>query len=103
MTISRREFSRLVLGSGTAATAGALGLTAAVAQAAPDYRAVVALYLNGGNDGFNTIVPTDDARYAAYVQARGASLALPRDRLVRLYKTVNGVQVDTGYGLHPSM
>ncbi|MES2322188.1 MAG: DUF1800 family protein [Pseudomonadota bacterium] len=52
-----------------------LGLLAAVpAQAAPsDYKALVCLYLYGGNDGNNLIVPLDAARYQRYTAVRGAA------------------------------
>ncbi|MCU0764139.1 MAG: DUF1501 domain-containing protein [Hydrogenophaga sp.] len=80
--------------------AGALGATslwsllplAAHAQSS-DYRALVCLFLYGGNDGFNMVVPRDTSRYDEYAAIRGR-LALPRDRLVPL---------GTDYGLHPAM
>ena len=37
---------------------------------APDQNCLVLLYLAGGNDGLNTIVPNDPDDYAAYVDAR---------------------------------
>jgi uncharacterized protein (DUF1501 family) len=82
-------------------------MTSAVAQSTGPYRAVVTLFQNGGNDGFNTLVPIDD-RYAAYAAARGPRLALPRDSLIPLRRTItdaNGqtVEVETGYGLHPAL
>jgi len=41
------------------------------AEAAPaDQRCLVLLYLAGGNDGLNTIVPNEASDYAAYVAAR---------------------------------
>lgn len=44
---------------------------AAVAEGAPaDNHCVVMLFLNGGNDGPNTFVPTDAAQYAAYAALR---------------------------------
>ncbi len=61
---------------------------------AADYKALVCVFLYGGNDGLNTIVPTDSARYAQYSAVRGA-LAIPRDRLVALPGTT--------FGLHPSL
>ena len=35
----------------------------ALAQTAPDYRALVCVFLYGGNDSNNTIIPMDDAHY----------------------------------------
>src|SRR5882757_8381557 len=46
-----------------------------------DYKALVCLFLAGGNDANNLIVPNDEAGYQAYKSARGA-LALPREGLV---------------------
>jgi len=65
-THSRRGFLRAM---------SSLGLLAAVpAQAAvSDYKALVCLYLYGGNDGNNMIVPLDAARYQKYTAIRGAS------------------------------
>ena len=82
---SRRHFLRTL--SGLAATGAtrpiAVALAAmasATAQAATDYRAVVCIYMGGGNDHLSTIVPYDSASYAAYANARG-HLAIPRAQL----------------------
>lgn len=93
MTFSRRDFGRLALGSGAAATLGTLGLTSAMAQVDPDYRAVVTIFLYGGNDGFNTLIPMDE-RHATYAALRGNSLALHKEDLVPLQ--------GTAFGMHPS-
>jgi uncharacterized protein (DUF1501 family) len=58
------------------------------------YKALVCVELAGGNDGMNTITPTDDARYAQYAAVRGA-LALPQAALLPL--------AGSDYGLHPSL
>ena len=42
------------------------------AEAALDQNCLVLLYLAGGNDGLNTIVPNGDADWTAYAAARGA-------------------------------
>src|ERR687897_406424 len=42
------------------------------AEAALDQNCLVLLYLAGGNDGLNTIVPAGADDYAAYVAARSA-------------------------------
>lgn len=93
MTLSRRDFGRLALGSSAAATLGTLGLTSALAQSQPDYRAVVTIFLYGGNDGWNTLVPMDE-RHAAYTQLRGPSVALFKEDLAPL--------PGTNFGMHPS-
>ena len=45
--------------------------TAAAQGTLSDYKALVCIYLFGGNDSNNMIVPVDNARYAAYQTARG--------------------------------
>ena len=46
-----------------------------LAQSGPNYQALVCVFLFGGNDSNNTIVPMDDASYKAYQSIRG-TLAL---------------------------
>lgn len=75
-------------------TLGSLTLGSRSAYAA-DYKALVCIYLYGGNDGLNSIVPTDTTRYAQYAAVRGSYLSIPKDRLVGL----TGVD----YGLHPAL
>lgn len=93
MSLSRRGFGRLIAGGSALAAVGQLGRASSVAQTVPDYRAMVGVFLFGGNDGWNTVVPTD-ARYAAYASTRGASLALPQAKLL---------PIAGGMGLHPSL
>ncbi|HEX2854207.1 MAG TPA: DUF1501 domain-containing protein [Opitutaceae bacterium] len=64
-----------------------------------DYKALVCLFLAGGNDANNLIAPNDTTGYGLYSAGRGA-LALPRTALLGLNpKTSDGYT----YGLHPSM
>jgi len=71
---SRRRF----LGQ-TAALAAGGPLSSFALQAAPlvgsDYRALVCVFLYGGNDANNMVVPLDSAGYAAYAKARGNAAA----------------------------
>ncbi len=47
-------------------------ITEASAQSSPsDYRALVNIFLYGGNDAYNTVLATDTASWAAYVNQRG--------------------------------
>ncbi|MBV8728720.1 MAG: DUF1501 domain-containing protein [Acidobacteriia bacterium] len=48
----------------------------ALAQSGSDYKALVCVFLFGGNDSNNSIIPLDDASYQAYQTARGL-LAVP--------------------------
>lgn len=71
---SRRRFLGAGAQTGLMGALAALGLTsvAAPARAAvTDYKALVCLYLAGGNDGNNMIVPLDSTRYAQYNAIRG--------------------------------
>jgi uncharacterized protein (DUF1501 family) len=47
----------------------------ATALGGSDYRALVYVFLYGGNDGNNTVIPIDTAGYAAYAKARGNAAA----------------------------
>jgi uncharacterized protein (DUF1501 family) len=80
-----------------------------VVAAAPltDYKALVCIYLFGGNDGNNMIVPVDTARFAAYTSLR-AGVALTPARLLapiadpagNPYALNNNLaELQTGYGL----
>jgi uncharacterized protein (DUF1501 family) len=96
---NRRDFLGL---TAAGLGAGALGLTpSGDAQAAPftDYRALVCVFLFGGNDAFNMVVPRSLAEYNAYARSR-QNLAIARDALLPIDPlTSDGAQ----YGLHPSM
>src|SRR5262245_14102829 len=61
---------------------------------ASDYKALVCVFLYGGNDGLNTITPMAATRYNQYDAVRGA-LALPPSSL--------GSVPGSDYGLHPAM
>ncbi len=59
-----------------------------------DYKALVCVFLHGGADTFNMLVPTDQDGWNSYRQLRG-DLAVPRDELLPL----DG----TGHGLNPGL
>jgi uncharacterized protein (DUF1501 family) len=58
------------------AALGQLGVIAARAAAPGDYKALVCIFLYGGNDSNNMIVPIDSAGYANYAKLR-STIALP--------------------------
>ncbi|MFN3303392.1 MAG: DUF1501 domain-containing protein [Roseateles sp.] len=84
--LARREFLRRASALGIAGTAAPWALSlagigeAAAATAPGDYKALVCVFLYGGNDHGNTLVPFDAASHAAYANIRQA-LATPRDAL----------------------
>ena len=105
-SVTRREFigqASCAAVKGTAVLSTLLSLRLAnslAAQTAPaDYKALVCLFLAGGNDSFNMLVPTTTAEYAAYSTARG-NLALPLDTLLRIAPSNLGGRT---LGVHPSM
>jgi len=91
---SRREFLRMAsrLSVAGVATPWAVNLAtigAAAAQTVPtDYKALVCVFMYGGNDHSNMVVPYDDASYALYAQAR-TNLALARTALLPLNTPTN--------------
>ncbi|MEM1176154.1 MAG: DUF1501 domain-containing protein [Pseudomonadota bacterium] len=101
MTINRRQF--LTAGGAATLFAATPGLSYAqvVGGTGPftDYRALVCVFLFGGNDSFNMLVPRSDAEHAVYAQSR-QNLAVAKDDLLPITPlTATGVD----YGLHPSM
>lgn len=57
-------------GAGAPLLTGLLAGGSALAQTAPDYRAIVCVFLFGGNDAYNMVLPTDSASWAAYSTTR---------------------------------
>jgi len=97
---TRRDLLRLACCSAAGATLvsglSKLGLVSALAQGTTDYKALVCIFMFGGNDSNNMLVPTD-SRYTQYLQARSV-LALPQSQLLPLQ--IGGQSI---YGLHPDM
>lgn len=73
---SRRTLLRLLASAPAVLSVNRLGGMNAFAQSAPDYKALVCIFMFGGNDSHNMLIPQDPAAFAAYRAARG-SLALP--------------------------
>jgi len=101
---TRRHFLK------TAAAAGVVGVAAnpwmqmqAMAQAASagasDYKALVCLFMYGGNDGNNLLLPYETADHALYARARN-TLALDRSTLLPIAPGNTGGR---RFALHPSM
>jgi uncharacterized protein (DUF1501 family) len=80
------------------AALGQLGAFAARAATAGDYKALVCIFLYGGNDTNNMVVPIDTAGYANYAKLR-STLALSQAQLLPLAVSGNA----PAYGLHPAL
>jgi uncharacterized protein (DUF1501 family) len=102
-SLARRDFLRQAAHmsalAGTPFAMNLLASGAASAQSAGDHKALVCIFLAGGNDQSNTVVPSSGAGYNSYQQAR-PSLALSAASLLNV--------APTGYsgqpiGLNPSL
>jgi uncharacterized protein (DUF1501 family) len=91
---TRRGVIRLGTASVASLALRRFGVIPALAQNGPNYRALVCVFLFGGNDSNNTIIPTDDANYKAYQSARGP-LAVPMSAMAQV-TSVTGAP----YGFH---
>jgi uncharacterized protein (DUF1501 family) len=105
MATSRRDFLRTSAcalgGMALASSVDSFGaIHAMTPQSATDYKALVCIFMNGGNDGNNLLL--DLNQYSAYSSARsGAGLAIAQSGaggFLPLSPSSGG-----SYGLHPSM
>src|ERR1700678_1277735 len=104
--VSRREFIRRAAcaGVGTLAMTSAISqlrfMNAAVAQSnISNYKALVCIFLQGGNDSNNMIIPTIQSQYNNYASIRTPVLAIPQTAILGV--TSQNPDGNT-YGLHPS-
>lgn len=63
-----------------------------------DYRALVCVFLHGGNDSANLIVPMDTGAHGTYATGRG-NLAVAREQLL----PITPVGETRSWGMHPSV
>lgn len=95
--VDRRRFLGFAAAAGGALAAGLIAREARADTSG--YRALVAVFLYGGNDAFNMVVPRSDAEYAVYAASR-QNLAVPQSALLPIAPlTPDGAS----WGLHPSM
>jgi len=103
--ITRRELLWMGARSlAVVAAGGCLGRFSRLYAAAPetaDYRALVCIFMLGGNDGNNLVVPikTEKQNYEDYFRVRGTVAGLLQNSL-SVIATANGKEM---YGLHPRL
>lgn len=119
---SRRDFLRHAAGWGSLASVPmAFNLSqvreASAQSTSTDYKALVCIFLAGGNDAHNTVLPTDSHSWDVYAATRdpalrtgsstgnaAQSLALPRSSVLDI-PNANKAGLNTGrtFGLHPQL
>ena len=99
MAFSRRDFLKRTCCTAAAGFAAAsfnrFGLVNALAQGTQDYKALVCVFLFGGNDSNNMVVPLSSSGYASYQSIRSV-LALPQNSLLPIAPPSAG-----SFGFHP--
>jgi uncharacterized protein (DUF1501 family) len=99
--LSRRDLLwRGTQAVGAAVLASRFGMLSALAQTTnpfADYKALVCIFLNGGNDALNMIAPYDQTLYTPYYNAR-PTIALDRATMLQVNSGGQGV-----FGLHPNL
>jgi len=107
---TRRQFLRtasLASLSGLYVSPFILGLNSMAAMAqgttSSDYRALVCVFLQGGNDGHGTVIATDSASFSAFTQARSGApgLAYPMGELLPI--VLNTPQSGRTFAFNPAL
>jgi uncharacterized protein (DUF1501 family) len=101
--LTRRRFLQAASAGGLVyafgRTPGSVFANAASVDGFSDYKALVCVYLLGGNDSWSMVVPRSQAEYNAYASSR-QNLAIARDQLLPL---TLADPLPVQYGLHPSL
>ncbi|NBR00636.1 MAG: DUF1501 domain-containing protein [Actinobacteria bacterium] len=110
---TRRQFlsrsaSLAVAGSAMPFALNLAAMGEAAAFSAVDYKALVCVFLFGGNDNASTVIPYDTTSYGKYIGIRGPStgstFVVPRaDLAASLLKPSTALGEGRQYALHPNM
>lgn len=93
------------LGAGAPLALNLAAMGSAAAQTAGDYKALVCVFLAGGNDAFNTVLATDASSWQAYNAVRNqlpSSIALPLGSVLPLNPS-QGLSGGRSLALHPQL
>src|SRR5690349_3829327 len=105
MSLSRRKFMSITCRSafslGAFGAFSRFGVLNAFAQQTSSYKALVCVFLFGGNDGNNTVIPFDTAGYNNYATLRGGTsgVALSQSSLLQIQPK----SASTPSALHPRL
>ncbi len=105
---SRRNFLKYTGGCSAMASTSALSqmlsltMTQAAAAAVPqsDYKAMICLFLNGGNDSYNMLMPYENSEHADY-QAVRTAVAYSRNELIST--AITDPNSGRQFAFHPNM
>ncbi len=104
---SKRHFLKMLSTLGmvglTSSTIPLMGIGSLAAQNAvitDNYKALVCIFLIGGNDSHNMVIPYDTSSYVNYKNQR-TTLAIPYEDLLPIY--ANNIQDGRQYAFHPNL
>ena len=103
MNIDRRRFLRnsgALTAAGMVGSLGTWGVQSAQAAGA-DFKALVGVFLFGGNDSNNMVVPTDATRWGQYAAVRTTASGI--GHLQAQLQPVTDSATGNPYGLHPNL
>ena len=109
-TPSRRKFIKRGAGLAACSYAASLGLlplsARVAADEADDYKALVYIFLAGGNDSFNMVAPLGDGALRTRYEEGRRNVALSSDSLnplnLRSDPNITGGDEQSGFGMHPN-
>ncbi|MBL8524479.1 MAG: DUF1501 domain-containing protein, partial [Betaproteobacteria bacterium] len=93
----RRRFMKMMAAAAGTPMMGNLMQAAYAAGPFNDYKALVCVFLFGGNDSQNMVIPLG-GEYAGYASGRG-NLALPSENVLPISAGISG----RSFGMHPAM
>jgi uncharacterized protein (DUF1501 family) len=101
LNLSSSTRRRLLKALTAAGFVGAVERQIAVAQTAPDYKALLTVFLQGGNDGDNTVIRTDNSGYQDYAKVRtvASGINIPQSSLLGIQPS----NLATPLGLNPNL
>jgi uncharacterized protein (DUF1501 family) len=65
----------------------------------PEFKALVCIFMSGGNDSYNMLMPRDASEYADYAATR-SNIAIPLNEMLPIFPDAAGGRL---FGIHPSM
>ncbi|EKM20716.1 tat (twin-arginine translocation) pathway signal sequence domain protein [Vibrio harveyi] len=101
MKLSRRNFMKGTASLGAFASVGLSGY--ALATPSNDFRALICVYMDGGNDAINTFLPLSDFHYDQYASVRG-KLSVAKNTVIPIGLNARDNRAnEVPLGMHPKL